>query len=172
MTISINTLPSRYVPGVKVFISHQRDDKNIAIEVQKRLDNMRIKSFLDATDKGRAGYESVTDWIVANLRKSTHIIIIYTNNTKKSEWVPFEIGVGYEREEGMAVITPQQIDNMPLYLKEFPRFYDYETLRIFASFCKDHPRKIAKESVEVYSKKELTENYARFFIDELKTKLR
>lgn len=171
MMISIHSRPSSYIPGVKVFISHQRNDKHIALDVQKRLENMRIESFLDATDKGRAGYKSVTDWIVANLRKSTHVIVVYTNNTKKSEWVPFEIGVGYEREEGIAVLTPQKIDDMPLYLNEFPRMYDYETLKMFASFCKDHPRSPANESARGYSKFDLKENYARFFIDELKNKL-
>ena len=46
MITSIDTLPSRYAPGVSVFISHQRNDEDIAQEVQKRLEKMRIKSFL------------------------------------------------------------------------------------------------------------------------------
>ena len=170
--ISIDTHPICFVPGVRVFISHQRNDRDIALEVQNRLKKMQIKSFLDVTDKGRTGFKSVTDWIIANLRKSTHVIVIYTNNTKISEWVPFEIGVSYEREEGIAILTPQQIDDMPLYLNDFPRFYDYETLKIFASFCKDHPRSLANESARGYSKINLNENYARFFIEELKNKLR
>ena len=131
MITSIDTLPSHYVPGVRVFISHQRNDKDIAREVQKRLEKMRIKSFLDATDKGRAGYKSVTEWIVANLRKSTHMLVVYTNNTKSSEWVPFEIGMAYEREEGIAILDSQRVIDKPSYLNNFPLMPDMESLKFF-----------------------------------------
>ena len=208
MITSIDTLPIHYVPGVRVFISHQRNDKDIAREVQKRLEKMRIKSFLDATDKGRDGYKSVTDWIIDNLRESTHVLVVYTDNTKKSAWVPFEIGVGYEREEGIAILAPQRISDMPNYLDEFPLMRDFESLKEFASFCRDYPKPFAKSTSQVhfgtpvnenvqeqstifkndvlqkYSRLsmgqsaqenaniELNYNYARFFIDELKNKLR
>lgn len=172
MMISIDSLPSCYISGVKVFISHQRNDEHIALDVQKRLKKMQIESFLDATDKGRAGYKSVTDWIVANLRKSTHMLVVYTNNTKSSEWVPFEIGMAYEREEGIAVFTPQQINDVPIYLREFPCLNNYESLETFAYLCKEYPRNRKNESTRVYSRTGMNENYARFFIDELKRNLR
>lgn len=144
MNVSLDALSSQFVPGVKVFISHQRNDKHIALDVQKRLENMRIESFLDATDKGRAGYKSVTDWIVANLRKSTHMLVVYTNNTKSSEWVPFEIGMAYEREEGIAILDSQRVIDKPSYLNDFPLMPDMESLKYFASLCRKYSN--AKET--------------------------
>lgn len=144
MKTTLGKLSDFFVPGVNVFIAHQKNDVHIASDVQKRLKKMQIKSFLDVTDNGQTGFESITDWIVANLRKSTHVLVVYTNNTKSSEWVPFEIGMAYEREEGIAILDSQHIVGKPSYLNDLPLIPDMVSLKYFVSHCKNYSK--AKEA--------------------------
>lgn len=69
--------------NVKVFISHKKEDEPQARWLQSYLLSKGIDSFLDATDRGPSGYRTVTEWIVANLRKSTHIIAIISRKNKR-----------------------------------------------------------------------------------------
>ena len=63
--------------------------------------------------------------IVENLRNSTHLLVIFSEYTINSMWVPFELGVSYEREQGIGVlIWPDKINltyELPEYLNEFPK---------------------------------------------------
>ena len=144
MMTSLDNFSKNFISGVNVFIFHQRNDKDIALKVQKKLEIERIKSFLDATDNGHTGFKTVTEWIVTNLRKSTHILVVYTNNTKSSEWVPFEIGMAYEREEGIAIFDPQHIIGKPNYLNDLPIIPDMDSLKYFVFLCKNYSK--AKQS--------------------------
>lgn len=42
------------------------------------------------------------------------------NIQKKSMWIPFELGVGYERNEGVGILLNGYVANLPEYLDEFP----------------------------------------------------
>lgn len=76
---------------VKVFISHKEENKDYAVYVQNFLHHCGIKSFLDITDKGPNGYQSITDWIIENLRNSTHLLVIFSEHTKKINVDSFRI---------------------------------------------------------------------------------
>lgn len=158
--------------GVNVFISHQRNDKRIALQVQEKLSEQGIASFLDATANGPSGYQSITDWIVDNLRKSTHMLVIYSSNTRSSAWVPFEIGVGYERNEGIGVLLLTNNFDLPEYIKELPKMRDLESLKYFVLQCNNYPGILATESPALGSINGLPMNYARNFINELNARLR
>lgn len=156
---------------INIFISHNSEDKTYAIMAQSYLRQHGINSFLDITDKGPHGYRSVTDWIIANLRKSTHLLVIFSKNTRKSMWVPFELGVGYERNEGIGILLKESIDNLPEYLNEFPVMKSMCSLDYFVKQCKKPARYYVMDSADVGEMK-LDPNYARDFINELKTNLR
>lgn len=156
--------------NVKVFISHKKEDEPQARWLQSYLLSKGIDSFLDATDRGPSGYRTVTEWIVANLRKSTHIIAIISEKTKGSMWVPFELGVGYERNEGIGTFLNGPVYNLPEYLLEFPIMKTSHDLDLFVNQCKKPARYFVTDSVDGGMR--LDPNYARNFIDELKSNLR
>ena len=156
--------------NVKVFISHKKEDKPKALWMQSYLRSKGIDSFLDITDRKPLGYRTVTEWIVANLRESTHLIVIISENTKGSMWVPFELGVGYERNEGIGTFLNGSVYNLPDYLWEFPIMKTTYDLDSFIEQCKKPARYIVTDSVD--GEMRLDPNYARNFIDELKSNLR
>lgn len=156
---------------VKVFISHKEEDKGYAICIQNHLQRYGIKSFLDITDKGPDGYQSITDWIVENLRSSTHLLVIFSEYTKKSMWVPFELGVGYERNEGIGVLLNGYVADLPEYLDEFPVIKSMNYLDQFVAQCRKPARYYVTDSAFGGGMR-LDPNYARDFIDELKRNLK
>lgn len=150
---------------IKVFISHKNEDRPQAVFAQSYLRKNGIESFLDATDAGPSGYKSVTEWIIANLRSSTHLLAIFSNETKSSMWVPFELGVGYERNEGIGVFLNGPVPNLPDYLNEFPIIRTTKDLDLFIQQCKKPQKYYMEDSDDGISK--LDPNYAKTFIDEL-----
>lgn len=156
--------------NIKVFISHKKEDKPQAIWLQSYLHARGIDSFLDATDNGPSGYRSLTEWIVANLRKSTHIIAVISEKTKGSMWVPFELGVGYERNEGIGTFLNGPVYSLPDYLLEFPIMKTTYDLDLFINQCKKPARYFVTDAANGIMR--LDPNYARNFIDELKNNLR
>lgn len=155
--------------NIRVFISHKKEDKPQALWIQSYLRLKGIDSFLDATDKGPSGYQTITDWIVANLRKSTHILAVVSESTKGSMWVPFELGVGYERNEGIGTFLNGPVYNLPEYLQEFPIMRTSHDLDLFIQQCKKQPRYYIVDSA--YGGSRLDPNYAHDFIAELRQNL-
>ena len=92
--------------GVKcVFISHQKQDRVQAKKVADYLIQVDIDVYFDEYDEElRLQHQEnnprlVTNSILKGINNSSHMLVIVSPNTIKSEWVPFEIGYGYEKIE-------------------------------------------------------------------------
>jgi len=110
---------------VKIFISHKKEDSDKAKEVYKYIkENSKFNAYLDEFDK-EISHHNVVERIVENLRDSTHLLVVFSEHTIKSMWVPFELGVSYERGQGIGVlIWPDKTIlsyELPEYLDEFPK---------------------------------------------------
>lgn len=148
---------------IKVFVSHKKEDKAMALFVARYLKQNGLDAYIDALDR-EINPKNVTERIVANLRDSTHLIVIYSDCTRYSEWVPFELGVGYERDEGIGVLKHNLTGWMPSYLDEFPVMNDVKELDHFIKLCK---KDWLFEAFDDASRRE--SSYARRFITDLKT---
>jgi hypothetical protein len=119
-----------------VFLSHKKEDKPACREIANYLSNSGIDYFLDeeeellqqAIDTGNP--EKITEQIKKGIRESSHMLVVVSEKTYKSQWVPFEIGYGHaaiidkslemnEREEkiGLSILTLKDIAE-----KELPTF--------------------------------------------------
>ncbi|WP_278352372.1 toll/interleukin-1 receptor domain-containing protein [Chryseobacterium gleum] len=84
-----------------VFLSHKKEDKDACIEIAKYLREAGIDYYLDIEDHGLQYASSVndpikiTESIKKGIRESTHMMVIVSEKTAKSQWVPFEIGYGH-----------------------------------------------------------------------------
>ena len=148
---------------IKVFVSHKKEDETMALFVAHYLKQNGLDAYIDALDR-EINPKNVTERIVANLRDSTHLIVIYSDFTRYSEWVPFELGVGYERDEGIAVLRHRLTGWLPSYLDEFPVMNDVKELDKFIKLCK---KDRLSEAFDDASRREY--GYARRFITDLKT---
>ncbi len=106
-----------------IFISHKEKDAQKALAMSKYLTKNDIENYLDVLDENIPS-GNITAKIVDQLRKATHLIVIYSEHTQESMWVPFELGVAYERNNGIGVALWPDQDGVeittPEYLHEFP----------------------------------------------------
>ncbi|WP_029523331.1 toll/interleukin-1 receptor domain-containing protein [Persephonella sp. KM09-Lau-8] len=167
---------------IQIFISHKKEDEKKAIKLSDYIEeNFGFSTYVDVLDDKIHEYENVTERIVSQLRNSTHLLVVFSEHTKKSMWVPFELGVAYEREEGIGVYiwpdNPYMLPDydLPEYLEEFPKMKDTYGLNKYLNLIKEKPNKQkllleAKESLG-FTKRAAEINYAQEFINELKKRL-
>jgi hypothetical protein len=116
---------------MKVFISHQKRDRNEAKKIAEFLMSVNIEVYFDEFDKElqQAEQENNPKGVVAAIKKginsSTHMICIISPNTLTSKWVPFEVGYGYDTTD-LATLTLKGIKNSDLldYIKTKPIIRD------------------------------------------------
>jgi len=154
-----------------IFISHKKEDKNKALDIHCYLKEKNVNSYIDVLDPSIT-YENVAQRIIEQLRKATHLIVVFSEHTKGSMWVPFELGVAYERNNGIGIyLWPDSAYSpiyLPEYLNEFPIMENWNDL--------DKYIELYRESIIImesrgFVKSASIENYAQRFIDELKSKL-
>lgn len=121
-----------------VFLSHKREDKNECRKIAEYLKEAKIDYYLDELDKdlqqaaAQGNSELITESIKKGIRESTHMLVVVSEKTYKSQWVPFEIGYGHSAildkglQEGikenkikLSVLTLKDISekNLPDYLQ-------------------------------------------------------
>ena len=105
---------------MKIFISHKKEDEEIALLVQRTLINAKVSAYLDLldntiTDDG----EKLTKHIQKQLHECTDVIVILSKNTKESWWVPFEIGMATEKDMPIANYLIS-LEVLPEYLTYWP----------------------------------------------------
>lgn len=121
-----------------VFLSHKKEDKSECIKIAEYLKEAEIDYYLDELDNdlqqavAQRNPELITESIKKGIRESTHMLVVVSEKTYKSQWVPFEIGYGHSAildkglDEGikenkikLSVLTLKDISekNLPDYLQ-------------------------------------------------------
>ena len=83
---------------MKVFISHKREDLELAKKIVNQLNLLKVPCYLDELD--HYIYDSdkdLTSHIKSKMHDCTDLLVLMTNKTKDSWWVPFEIGMAADR---------------------------------------------------------------------------
>lgn len=84
-----------------VFLSHKREDKEACKIIASYLKDAGIDYYLDIEDSNlqNAANSSdsarITESIKEGINKSTHMLVVISEKTYKSLWVPFEVGYGH-----------------------------------------------------------------------------
>lgn len=116
-----------------VFLSHKHEDKNACRGIAKYLAESEIDYFLDEEDDAlqtavrQGSPQKITENIKRGIRESTHMLVVVSEKTYESQWVPFEVGYGHaaiidkdmvqdRREEKvkLAVLTLKEISESTL----------------------------------------------------------
>ncbi|MFV8391126.1 toll/interleukin-1 receptor domain-containing protein [Flavobacterium sp. LB2P6] len=121
-----------------VFLSHKKEDKNECIKIAEYLKEAEIDYYLDELDNdlqqavAQRNPELITESIKKGIRESTHMLVVVSEKTYNSQWVPFEIGYGHsaildkglqdgikENKIKLSVLTLKDISekNLPDYLQ-------------------------------------------------------
>lgn len=106
---------------MKVFISHKQEDNITAAEVLRVLKGHNVEAYLDLLDgeialKG----EALTNHVKKRLNECTDLLVIMSEKTKDSWWVPFEIGMAAQKDFPVVNYLKAPI-KLPDYLVYWPR---------------------------------------------------
>lgn len=106
---------------LKVFISHKQADSSVAVNIQRAFKEHDVEVYLDVLDAAITGKgKALTDHIKEQLNKCSDIIVVMSENTKLSWWVPFEIGMSAQVDMPTATFLARNL-NLPDYLSYWPR---------------------------------------------------
>jgi hypothetical protein len=122
----------------KVFISHQKLDREPCAQIAKYLIAVGIDVYFDEFDKELQVATQNNDplGVVTAIKKgvnqSTHMLCVISPNTLNSKWVPFEVGYGYDKTQ-LATLTLKGIKNseLPDYIKIAPIIRDIYDINKF-----------------------------------------
>ena len=84
-----------------VFISHKREDKDACIIIGNYIKNAGIDYYLDIEDNNLQSASNsndpikITESIKEGIKNSSHMLVVVSEKTYKSLWVPFEVGYGH-----------------------------------------------------------------------------
>lgn len=117
--------------GVCVFISHRSTDKKEATTIANYIKDCGIDVYIDVDDEGlqiatiKEDPQEIVDFIHRGILQSTHILVLISDDTRKSWWVPYEIGYGEKSCKQIATMMLEQaeVDSFPDYLKIVKRIF-------------------------------------------------
>ena len=106
---------------MKVFISHKDADSLQALLLKRAFENEGVSAYLDVIDSSiNGGGQALTEHIKGQLNQCTDIIVLMSEATKYSWWVPFEIGMSAQIDMPTASYLKENVV-LPSYLSYWPR---------------------------------------------------
>lgn len=126
-----------------VFISHKSADMDAANAVAEYLISNGIDVYLDKMDTGlqkdtkEMNARGIVNAINKALKRSTHILVLVSDQTKESWWVPYEVGYAKNGEKKIAsALLVGYIDDFPDYLKIEKTIKSPEGFKLYAEELK------------------------------------
>lgn len=118
-----------------VFISHKSEDIDTAKNIAELLQISGVDVYLDINDNGlqqatrKNDAEVIVKCIEEALTYSTHILILVTENTEKSWWVPYETGYAKKSKKNIASILMKKVECFPDYLEIERKLWNLHDLK-------------------------------------------
>jgi len=118
---------------MKVFVSHKKEDELIAAKIALYLNMADIESYLDILDDQIIeDGKKLTNHIIDKISSCTDVIVVLSEKTIFSWWVPFEIGVAVEKKIPLVNYLSDNI-KMPGYLEYWPRLRSLDDIKKYIS---------------------------------------
>lgn len=158
---------------MKVFISHKQEDAPTAQLIYSELRRYNVDAYLDLLDASVSGNgEELTNHIRNALNNCTDILVVMSEKTRYSQWVPFEIGMAAECY--MPTVTYLQKDvALPEFLNFWPRLKTTADLLVYINARRDAAAEIEQryqgKIITAESRKRESTN---LFYSKLKLRLR
>jgi hypothetical protein len=154
-----------------VFISYRHMDRAYAININTRLMQANIKTYLDVLDAESQTTDDITGVITRNISECTHLLAVVSEKTALSWWVPFEIGE--------ATITNRRICSfktgptaLPLYLDKWPKLTSERDIEFFIDAYRNESTLKRSMSLESVNSNESARSVNRSNADRFHTDLK
>jgi hypothetical protein len=131
---------------MKVFISHKKEDELEALRINIMLKSLNVDSYLDLLDPSITGDgKALTDHIKNQLNDCTDIIVVMSEATRFSQWVPFEVGMSAQIDMPTANYLKEGVD-LPSFLSYWPRLKTTKDVETYIQVR----RKVENEMKSIY----------------------
>jgi TIR domain len=158
---------------MKVFVSHQQRDSDLATAIGGKLERNGIQVYLDIIDPltGKTG-DDLGDYIRMRLTECSTLMSVVSEYTKNSWWVPWEIGIATEKDYPITTFARDNTE-LPIYLKKWPYLRTDSDLDAYIKYAKLLESKILeKQYRELKSHSEARRLATKDFHRDLKLTLR
>ena len=106
-----------------VFLSYQRSDERTAMALASDLHEFGHDVFIDILDDTLIpGDRDLDTALMTAIDNSETMVIIVSDSTQLSWWVPWEIGVSTPSEKPRAMYKPTTSKPLPSFLEKLTRF--------------------------------------------------
>lgn len=157
---------------MKVFISHKKEDSACAMQIKQAFDKLHVASYLDVLDSTiLADGLALTQHIKSQLNTCTEIIVVMSEKTKHSWWVPFEIGMSAQIDMPTASFLTSSVA-LPDYLKDWPRLRTISDVATYVSVRMQVANDIKKSHPYTYAQPYYRSIETSTFYNQLKQALR
>lgn len=130
--MSGTVLMKAYTPHTEkseVFLSYQHSDRNTALGLAEYLDLHGRYVFIDVHDDTLLpGDRDLDDALMEAIRNADTMVIVVSDETQGSWWVPWEIGVSTPSRKPRAMYRPLVSRSLPAYLQKLQRLQNLETV--------------------------------------------
>ena len=136
------TLEAATAKGLRwdVFVSHTTRDDDLADEVAKCIRSLRLTAWVDSDNLvTKHDGPRMASKIEEAIGRSYCLLAILTNATNTSWWVPFEIGISWDKRKYLSTYGDPPA-SLPSFLAAWPNVKDREELQ---SWCEEIKRKKA-----------------------------
>ena len=122
-------------------VSHKKEDRDAARKVADYIMDAGIDVYFDEYDASinRNDPKSVVAAIKRGMQLSTHMIVVFSNKTLESTWVPWEIGYGDASNTDIRILKMIDVkkSNLPEYMQVVIVLYDIYDLNSFLAQIKN-----------------------------------
>ncbi len=154
---------------IKIFISHKQEDSYTANKIANELRALNVPYYLDILDHNVTGSgKELTDHIKKNLNDCTDIIVVMSESTKRSQWVPFEVGMSAQNDMPTATFLQETV-SLPDFLDYWPRLKHPSDIRKYITARREVQREYVVKSM--YESVETRMSQTARFYDVLKARL-
>ena len=110
-----------------VFVSHSSSNNDEALAIAQRISMNGLSAYIDDKDPNIIkDSPKMGDYIRGVIGGSRSLLALVTQATKKSWWVPFEIGLAFDKRKLLA--TYGQTILLPSFLSDWPNLNTYNQL--------------------------------------------
>ena len=130
---------------------------------------MNVPYYLDILDFRTTGSgKELTDHIKRNLNDCTDIIVVMSESTRYSQWVPFEVGMSAQNDMPTATFLQENVP-LPEFLVYWPRLKQPSDIRKYIAARNEVQREYA--SKHLFESAEIRKSQTARFYDVLKQRL-
>lgn len=124
---------------IDVFVSHKSEDEDKALEVANCVKLFGLTAWIDVTDmKGVVDNANVVRRIEDAISHASSLIAVVTRATRLSWWVPFEIGLAYQKKKQLASYCEEATKvTRPSFLWPWPLIEDHYRLHMWCEHVKE-----------------------------------